>query len=188
MKLDKSIIFAFVLLVICASLYRVWDGRPWGFAPQIAMAVFAGAVIKDKRWAIVLPLLSMFISDSLYHLLYVNGLSVIPGFYEGQIVNYILFGSLTVFGFLIKKINFRSILLASLAAPTVYFLISNFLVWIGGGGYFRPKTWEGLLMSYNDGLPFYRGSLIATLVFSAVLFGSFFLLRKYTVQREHQLA
>jgi hypothetical protein len=96
MKLNKSLLLAFGLLVLSAALYRVWDGRPYGFAPQIAMAIFGGAVIKDKRWAFILPLLSMFISDALYHLLYVNGLSEIKGFYSGQWLNYLLFAGLTV--------------------------------------------------------------------------------------------
>ena len=164
MKLSKSILIAAGLLVLSAALYRVWDGRPLGFAPQIAMAIFAGAIVKNKKFAFILPLLTMFISDALYHVLYLNGLSEIPGFYEGQVLNYILFTSLTVFGFLITTMNWVKILAASLAAPTVYFLVSNFLVWMGNGGYQRPKTFDGLLMSYADGLPFYRGSLAATLV------------------------
>ena len=64
MKLNKSVLIAFGLLILSASLYRAWPGRPFGFAPQMAMALFAGAMIKDKRWAFVLPLLSMFLSDA----------------------------------------------------------------------------------------------------------------------------
>ena len=80
-------------------------GRPFGFAPQIAMAIFGGAVIKDKKFAFLLPLLSMFISDALYELLYRNGIGNMRGFYEGQVTNYILFGLMTVFGFFIKSIK-----------------------------------------------------------------------------------
>ncbi|MGV3658128.1 MAG: DUF6580 family putative transport protein, partial [Chitinophagaceae bacterium] len=61
MKLNKTLVFAFVLMIIAASVYRVWDGRPWGFVPQMAIALFAGAVIKDKKWAFAMPLLSMFL-------------------------------------------------------------------------------------------------------------------------------
>ena len=51
MKNKKTTILVFVLLIVAAALYRVWDNRPWGFAPQIAMALFAGSVIKDKRFS-----------------------------------------------------------------------------------------------------------------------------------------
>src|ERR1700712_1581359 len=120
MKISKQLMASFVLLIIIASLYRVMPGRPFGFAPQIAMAVFGGAVIKDKKFAFLLPLLSMFISDALYELLYRNGIGNIQGFYSGQITNYILFGSMTIFGFFIKKINVAKIVLASIAAPTAF--------------------------------------------------------------------
>ena len=55
MKLTKSTVLSFILLVIAASMYRVWEGRPFGFAPQLAMAIFGGAVIRDKRLAFVKP-------------------------------------------------------------------------------------------------------------------------------------
>ena len=75
------------------------------------------------------PCLSMFISDLLYQVLYIGGISTIQGFYEGQWQNYILFTLLVFVGFAIKKLNLLQIVAASLAAPTIYFLISNFMVW-----------------------------------------------------------
>jgi len=173
MKENKSVLLAFGLLILAASLYRVWPDRPFGFAPQWAMAVFGGAVIKDRRLAFLFPLLSMFVSDTLYQLLFQNGASQIWGFYEGQLSNYILFGLLTVFGLMIRKINWIKIIAASLAAPSAYFLISNFLVWMSGGGYHRAT----LMQAYVDGVPFYQMSLIATVIFSIVLFGVYFLIK-----------
>ncbi len=188
MKLNKSVWIAFALLIIVASLYRIWDGRPWGFAPQLAMAIFGGAVIKDKKLAFILPLLSMFISDALYQVLYVNGLTVIQGFYDGQVTNYILIGLLTFIGFWVRHINWAKIAIASVAAPTIYFLMSNFMVWTGGGGYSHPKTWSGLMMTYTDGVPFYKGSVEATVVFSLALFGGYVLLSRSLTSRKHQFA
>jgi hypothetical protein len=122
----------------------------------------------------------MFISDLFYQLLYMGGLTEISGFYSGQWQNYILFALLVFIGFAIRKYNVLNIAAASLAAPTVYFLLSNFIVWSGWDGtrgLGRPRTWDGLMACYADGVPFYLTSLIATLVFSAILFGSFTLIR-----------
>lgn len=191
MKITKQVVVSFILLVIIASLYRIMPNRPFGFAPQLAMAIFGGAVIKDKKLAFLLPLLSMFISDALYEILYRNGVGTIRGFYDGQITNYILFASMTVFGFLIKKLDVARIILASLAAPTAFFLLSNFFVWLSSSpdaGLSRPKTFNGLLMCYNDGLPFYPWSVAATLIFSAILFGSYYLVTKNSVVAEKKLA
>lgn len=181
MKKNSSIVFAFLLLLVVSALYRIIPGRPFGFAPQWAMALFSGAIfIHNKKWAFALPLLSMFLSDVLYEVLYYAGITQIPGFYEGQWVNYILFTSLTVVGFFIKKIKILPVFLASLASPTVYFILSNFFVWLGGGGFQRPKTVQGLLMCYNDGFPFYLNSVLSTVFFSAV----FFVVYYFVVQKQ----
>jgi hypothetical protein len=181
MKNRKQLAGSFILLIVIASLYRIMPGRPFGFSPMIAMAIFGGAVIKDKKFAFLLPLLAMFVSDGLYQLLYINGVGNIPGFYEGQVTNYILFGGLTVFGFFIKNFNIKRIAIASISAPTVYFLISNFLVWASSSllaGLERPKTFSGLMMCYSDGLPFYPWSVASTFIFSAIFFGSYYLMSK----------
>jgi hypothetical protein len=188
MKLNRSVLLAFAILILSASLYRAWPDRPIGFAPQLAMALFGGAVIKDKRWAFMLPLLSMLISDIFYQGLYMNGFSSIKGFYTGQWLNYLLIAGLTLFGFLIKKINVLRVSAFSIIGSVIFFLLSNFGVWIGGGGFGRPKTTDGLMQCYADGLAFFRdnglikgfyGNLVlGDLFFCALLFGSFFLLNR----------
>jgi hypothetical protein len=189
MKITKSVIVTLVLLVLVAALYRVFPNRRMGFAPQYAMAIFGGAIfIKNKKWAFILPVLSMFLSDLLYQFLYNKGLSATPGFYEGQWQNYILFALLTVIGFFIKKINVPNVLAASIASPTIYFILSNFVVWAGGGGLQRPKTWSGLMQSYTDALPFYANSIYATLLFSTILFGGYYLIKNYWYKRSEQIA
>ena len=198
MKLNKSLLLAFGLLVLSASLYRAWPDRPYGFAPQMAMALFGGAVIKDKRWAFILPLLSMLLSDLLYQGLYMNGLTPIKGFYTGQWLNYLLIAGITLFGFLLKKINFLQVTAFSLTGSILFFLASNLAVWLGGGGFNRPKTFDGLMMCYYDGLAFLRdygaingfyGNLfIGDLFFCAILFGTYYLVNKTVIQPKHKLA
>ena len=186
MKFDRSTLVAFLLLVIVASFYRVAEFRFFAFAPQIAMAIFGGAMIKDKKLAFFLPLLSLFISDVLYEVLYINGYTAIPGFYEGQLVNYLLFAGLTVFGFAMKRVSVMNVAAFSISGSLLYFLVSNFTVWAGGGGLGRPRTFDGLLLCYNDALAFYReygiingfagNFLIGDLFFMTVFFGGFYLL------------
>jgi hypothetical protein len=181
MKITKQRAGSFILLIVIASLYRIMPGRPYGFAPMIAMAIFGGAVIKDKKFSFLLPLLAMFVSDALYQLLYMNGVGNIPGFYDGQVINYLLFGGLTIFGFFIKNFNVKRIAIAAISAPTAYFLISNFLVWASSSplaGLSRPKTFSGLMMCYADGLPFYPWSVASTFIFSAILFGSYYFMTR----------
>lgn len=172
MRSNKNLIVTLLIMIVVAALYRVIPGRPFGFAPHWAMALFGGAVIKDKKLAFAFPIFSMFISDVLYHLLYINGLTPIAGFYGGQITNYLLFAAMTAIGFLMRKITVLNIAVYSVIICTAFFLLSNFVVWNGGGGWFRPHTFDGLIQTYVDGLPFYGNSIIATLAFSTVLFGA----------------
>lgn len=172
MKSKRSLVISIILVVLISALYRAMPNRPWGFAPQWAIAIFSGALFaRDKKMAFILPLISMFISDLLYQVLYKNGLTVIPGFYSGQWLNYLLFTAMAVYGFLFNTKKISGILGASIAAPTTYFIISNFLVWISGGGWHHPKTMSGLVQCFVDAVPFYTNSLISSIIFSAILFG-----------------
>ncbi|MFY7900005.1 MAG: DUF6580 family putative transport protein [Chitinophagaceae bacterium] len=183
MKLNKSVILSLVVLVIISAVYRIVPNRPLGFAPQLAIALFSGALFQNnKKWAFAMPLFSMLLSDGLYELLYMNGLSSIKGFYRGQWQNYLLIIATACFGFAVKMNKISSIVLGGFFASTAYFIVSNFLVWISGGGYHRPITIDGFIQCYVDALPFYTGSLLGTAFFAALLFGGMFIIEKSQVQ------
>src|SRR5947208_17173863 len=121
MKLNKSVWLALGLLIIVGSVFRVA-----GFAPQIAMAIFGAAVIKDKKLAFILPLFSMLLSDVIYQVLYNYGYMPYGGFYEGQFTNYLLLAGITLIGFWARNLNWARIAITTIAAPVVFFLASNF--------------------------------------------------------------
>jgi len=192
MKLNRSNLLILFILILACALYRVWDSRPMGFAPQIAMALFAGSVSKDKRFAFLFPILSLFVSDLIYQILYVQGLSTIKGFYSGQWENYLLIASVTVIGFFINKNKIGQIFIGSLAGAVYFFLISNFMVWIGGGWDINnqpyPRSFTGLMLCYSEALPFFKWSVLSTLLFNGIFFGSFYLLGKSLLKKEMQTA
>jgi hypothetical protein len=187
MKIEKSLLLSFLLLIVIGSLYRIMPGRPMGFAPQIAMAIFSGSIIKQKKYAFLMPLLSMLISDIIYEVLFSMNLSSIKGFYNGQWANYILFVAITIIGFAVNKSKWYSILGGSLAGVVFFFITSNFGVWAGGGLdiFNKPyeKTVEGLTRCYVAGWPGLLGSLFATLLFSTILFGGYYLFNKSRVEK-----
>lgn len=178
MKVSKYTWVSFVLMVIIAAIYRAIPDRPWGFAPQFAMGIFAGSLIANRKLAFVLPLISLLLSDILYEILHRFGYTEITGFYSGMLENYLLIGSLTLIGFFINPRKVSSIAKGCIASPTLFFIVSNSLTWFGNGGLQRPKTFAGWLQALIDGLPFYGNSLIATFVFGAILFGSYQLIVK----------
>jgi len=196
MKFDKATIWAFVLLIVVGAVTRLLSYNIAGFAPQMAMALFGGAVIKDKKWAFALPLVSLLFSDALLEVLYQTNVVVRAGFYEGQWQTYLCFALVTVFGFLLKNINIKNVLLFGISGSLLFFITSNFFVWIGGGGFGRPITFNGMLQCYYDGLAFYRdyglikgfigNFILGDMIWCAVLFGGYYLIMKASTSPQHK--
>jgi hypothetical protein len=175
-------------MILAASVYRAFDNRMWGFAPQIAMALFGGMAIRNRFWSFALPLISLFISDIMYQVLYTQGLTTIQGFYDGQWMNYLVMGSVVFTGFLFKRVTLLNIGLGSLIAPVYFFLVSNFMVWVGVGVVLYERTWNGLVTCYTNALPFFKGELISTFFFSAIFFGVYYFVNRTASSKEKKLA
>jgi len=182
MKRNNQIFIFFIAIILLSALYRVipFESRPiWLGAPQLALALFAGSVVKNRKWAFAVPLISLLLSDLLMQVLHSAGVTPhYPGFYSGQIINYGLIALLTVVGFFVNGKNISSVIGGMIATPTLFFVLSNFAVWVSGGGYMRPKTFGGLMQCYADGIPFYGYSLLSMAVFGTALFGSYFIFQK----------
>ena len=169
MKLSKqTILFYFILIavtviikVICAPQINLS-----GFSSVFAVALFAGITTKDKTDAFLLPLVALFLSDMILQGLHALNLFPYSGFYSGQIINYALFILITLIGIVFRNYKTAGIFAAAIIAPTIFFLLSNFIVWKTQGaamGY--SNDINGLMQSYVFGLPFYRNSLISTIIF-----------------------
>lgn len=172
----KNTIIAIAVLIIATAIFRV----VLGFSPQLAVAVFSGALFADnKKMVFVMPLMSMLISDLIFQMLFVFNLSAISGFYGiDQVVNYMMIGGIAFFGLYAKDFKFTNILVANTAAPIVFFIASNFFVWATNGGWHHAITFSGLIACYVDGLPFLWKSLGSTLVFGTLFFGAAMLSKK----------
>lgn len=180
MKSGRLILFTLILVILTtACKYFFGPDLSWsGFSPVIAIAVFAGFIIRQKDMSFLLPLLALFISDAVIQFLYSQDLFPYAGFYGGQWKNYLLLLSATLLGLLLKGRSYSSLLAGGIAAPTVYFLVSNFMVWQASAEAVYTKSFAGLLTCYEAGLPFYRNSLIATLLFLPVILVLYNLLTK----------
>lgn len=57
-----------------------------------------------------------------------------------------------------------------LAAPTSFFLLTNFAAWAAMPQLY-PRSLGGIELSYTAGLPFYRNDLLSTAIVAALAFG-----------------
>ena len=172
MKINVRLIVFTVVLIALATACKFFFGPDlnWsGFSPVIAIALFAGLIMKQKDMSFMLPLLALFISDAVIQFLYSQDLFPYAGFYNGQWKNYLILMGATLLGWVLKGRSNSSLIVGAIAAPTVFFLLSNFMVWTGSSEAIYAKSFSGLMTCYEAALPFYKNSLIATLVFLPVI-------------------
>ena len=163
-----------IYLIIALAIAARFIPGAVNFSPVYAGLLFSGAYLK-RRDSIGFPILLLAGSDLL-----VNSLLYQMSFEWMQILNWVAFAGIVMVGWwLQKRVTVRSVLIASVAGSSVFFLISNFAVWIGGGLY--PPTFGGLAACYAAGIPFYGNSLISAVLFSGILFGAY----EYYLRRAH---
>lgn len=158
-------------LGVIAALSRIVP-HPYNFAPMAAVALFGGATFESRRAAVLVPLISLLLSDLLMQVTYSAGWQPHWGFYAGQWVVYAC-ALLTVgIGLLIRnRRTAPTIALATLSSSIVFFLVTN-LVYTYGPDSIYPRNFHGLLLSYEAALPFFRNSLAGDAFYSAALFGT----------------
>ena len=157
-------------LVVAAAATRLLP-HPDNFVPVGAMALFGAATLPQRWLAVLLPLAAYYLSD-----LFLNNViyaAYFDGFYWGAdpwiyggVALMVLLGFATLRG---STPGWARIGATAVGATLIFYLLSNFGVWVSGGMY--PKTVAGLIACYVAALPFLLNSLAANLIFSGVLFG-----------------
>lgn len=159
-------------LIIAAAVTRLIP-HPYNFAPIGAMSLFGAAYFTDKKFAFILPLLAMFLSDLLINnILYASYYQGFVFFTPSFLWVYGAIALIVVAGlFMLKKISFSRVIAGSLSASLIFFLISNLGVWIGSTTY--PNTLSGLILCFEAAIPFFHNTVFGDLFYSGVLFGGF---------------
>jgi hypothetical protein len=160
------------LLMICSLILAGAATRlvphAWNFTAIGAICLFGGAYFRRWWLAFLVPLAAIALSD-IPLTLFVYG----P---QGMGVNYFKYFAfaLTVpLGMLLRdRVTVGRTAAAAVLAAGLFFLVSNFQVWLGGDGVVYTKTAAGLLACYIAGLPFALNMAVGNLVYSAILFGT----------------
>lgn len=148
-----------ILFVVIAIIFRLVPHIP-NVTPITAAALFSGVYFSNKKYAFIIPLAAMFLSD------------LFLGFSGITFFVYAAFILVSYIGIASKKMNIKTVLLSSLS----FFIITNFGVWLLA----FPKNLNGLLECYTLAIPFFRNSLIGDLFFAGVLYYGFqFVSNKY---------
>jgi hypothetical protein len=172
---DRKVVFfrtvlALALIALAAVLRIV--PHPRNFAPIGAMALFSGAMIQDRRLALLFPLLALFAGD-----LFIGFHKLIPIVYASTLVSVAL-------GFVLRnRKTLGRITGMTLLGAIQFFLVTNFGVWLLLGTF--PKTTAGLVACYIAGAPLFWNTLASDAVFVTLLFGGYALAER-TIPALHQ--
>jgi hypothetical protein len=151
-----TVIGLIALAIISRFVYHIPN-----ISPIMAISLFAGAYIDDKRFAFGIPLLSMFLSD------------LFIGFHPAMIAVYGSLVLVVAFGILLKnRVSVKNTILSAISGSVVFFVLTNFASWLIDPMY-MPLSIESIVRCYNLAIPFFRNSLIGDMVFTGVLFGAY---------------
>lgn len=143
-----------ILFLVIGVFSRLIVHAP-NFTPVLALALFGGVYLK-KEQAVWLPIALMVISD-----LFV-GMHNMVALTWGSVLLISLLGYWQR-----ERRSAGPILGMSLCSAVLFFVVTNFGAWI----MMYPKTFAGLTQCYVLAIPFFRSTLVSTLVYSGVLFG-----------------
>ena len=176
MKKTKQKIVLFFYFVGLIALSRIIPHPP-NFTPVLAMAVFMPYLTRDLYSAMLVPLSAMFVSD-----LYLGLHSSMFWVYTS-----ILLGTtLSQYTMSMKK-TYVHLGSNALLSATIFFVITNFAVWMSGTMY--PLNLEGLLLCYTMAIPFFGNTLTGTLFYVSLLglvsYSATNISRRYTDNEEN---
>jgi hypothetical protein len=145
-------------MILFAAMVRMVP-HPWNFAPVGAMALFSGALVRNRVMAFLLPLLALAAGDA-----FIAFYKLIPVVYASFLIS-------VAIGFWLRE-N-RTVLRlggAVFVGAVQFFVVTNFGVWAFMTGY--PKTVAGLMACYAAGVPLFWNTLAGDAMYSALLFGA----------------
>jgi hypothetical protein len=157
-----------LLVAVPAAVFPLLDERyrPLNFAAFGALGLFVAARVG------LFPALLLSLGAKLaFDLLQARQHGFDPDYLPDPTV-YAGFALYAVFGWLFLRRTESPWRIAGVAvlSSLPFFLVTNFAAWYAKALPY-PDTLDGLLLSYQMGLPFYRGTLASDLVFAGVLFG-----------------
>ena len=153
----KKEIFPISLILILALARLI--PHPPNFTPIIAVALISGYFFKNINLSLLILLVAMLLSD------------LFIGFYENMIFVYASLLLITfVFHKISKKINFKNLFIYCFAGSLIFFIVSNFGVWVLGSPGVLDVAYErnlsGLVECYILAIPFFGNTFLSTLIFA----------------------
>jgi len=159
MTANHTRVVALLSAILLAAALRLVPHPP-NFTPIGAMALFSGAYLGRRAIAFAAPLGALLLSD------------LVLGFYHGQATVYFSVALIAMLGMLaLSRVSVLRIGTAAVASSVLFFVITNFGVWLFTD--FYPRTLAGLEACYVAAIPFFQNTVAGDLFYATLLFGGF---------------
>lgn len=164
-SLSQQPYFVVLMLILAAACSRMIPHPP-NWTAVVAMSLFAGAMLPSLFLSLVVPVISLLLTDLVF------------GFHSTMWGVYLPMMAIVLLGrwALTQKRNVVRVMGLGLVSSIAFFVISNMAVWLVGGLY--PLTLTGLVECYTMAVPFFSYQLGGDLMFTAVIFGAYALLAR----------
>ena len=154
--LNKNI-FSIGLILLLAFSRLI--PHPPNFTPLITVAIMSSYFFKNIYLSFFIILISMVLGD------------IFIGFYNNMFFVYLSLLLISyIFFKIIKKMNYKNLFVYALIGSLIFYLISNFGVWILGNLY--EKNFNGLIECYIMAIPFLKNTIISTIFYSYLIYFS----------------
>lgn len=173
MNLKFNFRFSVLLsLIVFAAFSRVIP-HPANFSPLGAIALFGAAYFKRSWQSLVIPILTVWLSDLfINNIIYKAYYPTFTFFYDGFLWTYMSYVLIGLYGMLVlKKIDLKRIITGITGATAIFFFVSNIGCWAGNTNY--SQTFSGLVDCYIAGIPYLSGTILGDVCYGIVLFGGF---------------
>lgn len=155
------------LVLVLAALSRfiphAFHGAGLNFTAVGAGLLFFGA--RRPRWQAAAAVAIMAVTDVLLNRVY-----GFPFHVSDFLVTWAWYAAVCLLASgLLRKVTALRVAAGVFASATSFFLLSNFVVWLGSGMYAHSAA--GLSTCFVAALPFYANDLVSTALLSSALFG-----------------
>ena len=151
----KKQIFPISLILILALTRLI--PHPPNFTPIIAVAIMSSYFFRNILLSCTVIIISMLLAD------------IFIGFYKNIFFVYLSLLLITyIFSHINRKIKLKNLFIFALLGSIIFFILSNFGVWILSEMY--EKNLNGLINCYLLAVPFFVNTLLSTIIFSYTAF------------------
>ncbi len=144
-------------LVLLAAFTRLVP-HPWNFTAISAMALFSGNKNKKLLPGILLPWIALFLTD------------LFIGFHVTMIYVYGAVALTVMMSRWLQMNRIRHYVLSALLSSVIFFVITNFGVWLSTG--FYTRNLNGLIECFAMAVPFFKNQVLGDLFYTVALFSS----------------